>query len=135
MSAPGSPQALASEAPLRHSHTLPGSHGSAGAQPDPGRCRYAAQNARLDLSAETRLNADSEEMARLQERRESGAQASSAPHSVCELFFLTARAAHLGYVKMVTDQPHIQRARPVAVPSAGWPPGCPGRAPLTALLG
>ena len=38
-------------------------------------------------------------------------QASAAPHSICELFFLTARAAHLGYVKMVLDQPHNQRVR------------------------
>ena len=72
-------------------------------------CRYAAHNDRLDLSAETRLNADSEEMAQLQERRQSGAQAGAPPQPICELLFLTARAAHLGYVKMVLDQPSIQR--------------------------
>ena len=60
-------------------------------------------NTRLDFGEETRLNLEAEEQAQLAERQASGSQASPAPHFICETFFLTARALHLGYVKVVAD--------------------------------
>ena len=77
-------------------------------------CSYATQNQRLDLQEQTKLNLEAEEQAQLQERQASHSQASSGPHFICETFFLTARALHLGYVKIIADIHSTSQACPMA---------------------
>lgn len=64
------------------------------------------QNERISFDQEeTRLNANGDEQAALQERILSGQQAgtaSSSYHFICECFFTTAKGMHLGLLKVIS---------------------------------
>ena len=75
--------------------------------------RYVQEGRRLDYSGDTRMHLTSEEQSALAERTGSHATAEPsstyAPHFICECYFMTARALHLGYIKAYTIMEHMGR--------------------------
>ena len=62
-------------------------------------CRYIEESSRLDYSNDTRLHATPQELKAYHEKLASAPSASQpfSPHFICECYFMTAKALHLGY--------------------------------------
>lgn len=83
--------------PLPSSHTL---NPTSQALPFP--CRYVEECSRLDYADETRLHFTPQELKTYQEQLTSAPSASSqfSPHFICECYFMTAKALHMGYTML-----------------------------------
>ena len=104
-------------------------------------CRYITDNKRIDFKSETKLNLEAEEEKQYLEQRRSSQEGASSSgqagavgpspgaasnrpgsagaspgyHFICESFFLTAKALHLGLIKVITESSEVLRVSHAAL--------------------
>ena len=86
-----------------------------------GMSRYVQGSSRLDYTEETRLHFSPEEQKAWEERVNSGGEAESlsgfSPHFICECYFMTAKALHMGFSKLFSHFSYLQRVSTDVLPT------------------